>query len=313
MIQPNPNTGNQGGMQPSSCPPGSSRMDTIPSVPATTTTSGTSIGTGQGSSGIPSQGTGGARETAQSAADQAKQKGRETVHRFKDQAATAGQQIKEQATQTAHQLKDKGESMAVQQKDRVADDIAGVGSAIRDAAHRLHDEEDHNLARYTEAIADQVERVSGYLRSRDLGGLIGDCENMARRRPELLLGGMFVTGLAIGRFLKASRRRRDRDFGRAEFYESDEFYAADDEYGEIEPVGTVSTRYGGSASQYGTWGDDRAPGAAAPSPSAWEGPTDVSDTSPAPLISTPDLDATSELPTTSSSEGSACDVPNKPR
>src|SRR5690606_3987489 len=44
----------------------------------------------------------------------------------------------------------------------------------------------------------------------DLGQLLDDVEATARRRPELVFGGLLIAGLATARFLKASSRSRSR-------------------------------------------------------------------------------------------------------
>jgi gas vesicle protein len=167
-----------------------------------------------------------AGETARSAKEQIKQQATETGRQIREQAMAAGEQLKHQASDAAQQFKERSRTMASEQKERVADEISGVGAAIRDAAHRLHDDEDHNVARYTEALANQVDKVSGYLRNRDIGGLMHDCEDVARRRPEVFIGGMFVTGLAIARFLKASRRQPRHNGGFRQDFDGSSPYRA---------------------------------------------------------------------------------------
>jgi hypothetical protein len=52
--------------------------------------------------------------------------------------------------------------------------------------------------------------VADYLRTRDLNALRRDAEDMARRHPALLFGGLFLTGLVLGNLVKASRRKMDQ-------------------------------------------------------------------------------------------------------
>ena len=52
--------------------------------------------------------------------------------------------------------------------------------------------------------------MTGYLRERDLEGLLEDVEQFARRRPEVFLAGTFLAGLLLARFLKSSGERAEK-------------------------------------------------------------------------------------------------------
>jgi hypothetical protein len=52
--------------------------------------------------------------------------------------------------------------------------------------------------------ADQVERLSTYLRDSSFEDVIREAEDMARRQPLLFLGGAFLAGFLGARFLKSS-------------------------------------------------------------------------------------------------------------
>jgi hypothetical protein len=45
---------------------------------------------------------------------------------------------------------------------------------------------------------------AGYLDSREVGEILRDARDVARRRPELLVGTLFFAGLLLGRFLRSS-------------------------------------------------------------------------------------------------------------
>jgi hypothetical protein len=72
------------------------------------------------------------------------------------------------------------------------------------------DEATSMLADYTEKCADQLDRLSDYLKQKDLRSLFDDAQTMARRHPELFFGALFFGGLALARFLKASAKPRYR-------------------------------------------------------------------------------------------------------
>ena len=123
----------------------------------------------------------------------------------RDAATETARQAKAQAGQLAAQFKEKGATLVDEQKTRAADLIGDCVAATRRAAQKLHDENDHNLAGYADAFAEGLDSTARYLRETDPRRLVDGAADLARRRPEWVLGGMFVAGLAIARFLKASR------------------------------------------------------------------------------------------------------------
>ncbi|HEV2294353.1 MAG TPA: hypothetical protein VGR35_10885 [Tepidisphaeraceae bacterium] len=129
---------------------------------------------------------------------------RRTAQQAKDAAGQVVEQAKGQAKQLTQQATEQGTAMLNDQKSRAADSLGGIGSALRRAAQTLHEEQDEQLAQYTDSLADGVESSARYLRERDCRDLLSDAGDLARRRPELVLGGAFVAGLALMRFLKAS-------------------------------------------------------------------------------------------------------------
>jgi hypothetical protein len=101
-------------------------------------------------------------------------------------------------------------SLADQQKGRVADEIATFGAAAHRAADKFDEQDDHNIAGYIHAAGEQLDRIADYVRDKNLNQLLDDAGQLAQRRPELFFGGMFVAGLALARFLKASGRSSRR-------------------------------------------------------------------------------------------------------
>ena len=78
--------------------------------------------------------------------------------------------------------------------------LAGTAPAKVDAATR-------GLCELTERAARQVERASRYVRRSELRDMVGDLEELARRRPAILVGGSFATGMLLARFFKSSSER----------------------------------------------------------------------------------------------------------
>src|SRR5689334_4166623 len=137
---------------------------------------------------------------ANQAGEQAQDMAKEAVERVKEKAKEAGDKVREQ-----------GHTFLNEQKERVGSEIQAYSEAARRAAERLENESDTNLSSYVSSAADRLDRLATHVRERDLGELVDDVEEMARRRPEVFYAGMFVAGLVTARFLKASKEKRVRE------------------------------------------------------------------------------------------------------
>jgi hypothetical protein len=147
---------------------------------------------GRGNASSTSAGT--ASGTAREVADQAK----ETAGQVVDQA-------KETASQVADQARQQVTSGLSSQKERAAQGIGSVAQALRQTGQQLREQDQSGVTQYIDRAASQIERVSSYLEQNDVGQLVDDVEQFARRQPALFLGGAFVLGLLGARFLKSSR------------------------------------------------------------------------------------------------------------
>ena len=107
------------------------------------------------------------------------------------------------------------ESAAAQlstQKNKATEGIGTVAQAVRQSTQQLRDQQHETLAGYVESAADQVERFSQRLRDKDVGELLEDAQQLARKQPAVFIGSAFVAGLLGVRFLKSSARD-DRESG----------------------------------------------------------------------------------------------------
>lgn len=125
-----------------------------------------------------------------------------------DQARDTALQMVEQARDTAgemvDQLKEQATTRLVGQIERVAGELRGASTAIRNVGKDLREHDQGMLGGYADTIASQVNRAASYLEGKDLDGVIEDTERLARTRPGLFIGGAFLLGLAAARFLKSS-------------------------------------------------------------------------------------------------------------
>lgn len=142
----------------------------------------------------------------QSAASQAVEQVKRQAAEIGDEVRHAASEARQSVSESAANFRDRAADSASRQKDHVAEELSHFGVAMRSAADRLREEQDHRVAEYAQLAAEQIDRGAQYLRSRDLRGLIGDVESFARRRPGVFLGALFVAGLGVSRFLRASAR-----------------------------------------------------------------------------------------------------------
>lgn len=132
-----------------------------------------------------------------------------TQTQAKDSSETLLDQAKHAAQKMIGQTKDQLGTELKSQKDDASSKLGGVAAALRETGKTLGagDDKDSALPGYANQAADQVERLSSYVRSRTIGDLIGDVEGFARREPAIFLGGSFALGLLAARFLKSTGHR----------------------------------------------------------------------------------------------------------
>ena len=112
---------------------------------------------------------------------------------------------KEKLADTASHAGDKVASRLDMQKDRAAEGLGSVAQALRQASNQLGNQsEGATVHEYIASAANQVERLSGYLRSTDTKQMVKGVERFARQQPALFMGGAFMLGLLGARFLKSS-------------------------------------------------------------------------------------------------------------
>lgn len=99
-----------------------------------------------------------------------------------------------------------------EQKNRAADGLGGIADVLRNATSDLR-HENEALASYVDMASDQMKAFAEQIRQRGVSEMIDDVGQFARRRPALFIGGAFLVGLGIARFLKSTAERGDdRDY-----------------------------------------------------------------------------------------------------
>ena len=115
--------------------------------------------------------------------------------------AEAGQRTVETAGAVAKRATDTGISQVDRGREQAADTLSQVARSIRRASENLGEERQiaHDI---TDTVAEQTDRLAGYLRQTDARQMIRNVEDIARQQPLLFLGGAFVVGLLGARFIK---------------------------------------------------------------------------------------------------------------
>jgi hypothetical protein len=125
----------------------------------------------------------------------------------------------EQAKQTAQRAADQGRERARQQVDQrstqAGERMQSTGSDLRSVGEELRKQGKEGPAKLADNAAQRVERVGGYLKESDADRILNDVEDFGRRQPLALLAGGMVVGLALARFMKASSGRRYSERQRA--------------------------------------------------------------------------------------------------
>lgn len=125
----------------------------------------------------------------------------------REQTGAALQQIKEGAESATRQAREMGSSLFDTQRQNLVHRVESYAESAHKAADCLRAGEGSPLAGAVLTAADQLTRVSEYLRDKKPADVLHDLEGFARRRPEIVFGGMFLLGLTASRFLKASAPR----------------------------------------------------------------------------------------------------------
>lgn len=122
----------------------------------------------------------------------------------KDAAADLAEQTKAAAQTAAEDAKSAAMNRADGAKHRAADEVSGVASALRTAAEEMRSgsAQERTVGQIAESLAD----ASDAIRDKDLGTMVDDVSNFARRNPLVFLGGAALLGFAATRFAKASNK-----------------------------------------------------------------------------------------------------------
>ena len=105
-------------------------------------------------------------------------------------------------------IQQKVTSRVDEQKNRAADGLGGIADVFRNAGNELRNENE-SLAQYVDMASDQLRRFAETIRQRGVADMMDDVNRFARRNPAVFIGGAFLVGVGLARFLKSSADRGD--------------------------------------------------------------------------------------------------------
>jgi hypothetical protein len=152
--------------------------------------------------------------------EQVKERAAEVANYVKSSTRAATRQLKETADEVTRAIKEtvkeEAERLFEEHRDLAASKAAKAGKVTRQVAHALKAVRLDAVAEQVEAGARRANEASEYIKERNLTELLQDAEEIVQRNRGLAVGGLFVAGFALARFLKASEAGEDEDGGDAE-------------------------------------------------------------------------------------------------
>jgi hypothetical protein len=106
------------------------------------------------------------------------------------------------------QFRDEAQQMADERRLRLAAMLEEIGVVADSAASRFTEDRFGMLGDYTGRFAKGAHDVSRSVRQHSSTELWQRGRELAHKRPELVVGGMFVAGWTLARFFKASESHK---------------------------------------------------------------------------------------------------------
>lgn len=124
----------------------------------------------------------------------------------------ASYEHKSQNFQLGTSVMDYGNHIFSSQRDRAVGLISGVSQALKDAAGKIQDAgagQNSKFAGYVNTVIDKVDSFENSLANLQFETVVEKVKDFSKRRPEVIVGGLFLTGLAVGRMLRSAMPEGD--------------------------------------------------------------------------------------------------------
>jgi len=127
-----------------------------------------------------------------------------------DRAGEIAQQAQQKLGEAAEKASEQALSQLEARKAQAAEGLGSVAQALDQTSEQLRNQQQEVMPEYLHGAAETIRGAAEYLKRNDVRQLIENVRTVARRQPELFLGGAFVLGLLTARFLKSSGDGRAR-------------------------------------------------------------------------------------------------------
>ena len=145
--------------------------------------------------------------TAASAASSVASVAAPIVDQAKQQAQKVVEHTQRRAGEAIDQARVRTKGWIETQLDAAADGLDGIAGAVKDTGEQLRAHDPNNMGQVADvaaSTAETVRNVSSRLRDATVDDIMRDTEQFARRQPGLFIGGVFVLGFMLARFLKST-------------------------------------------------------------------------------------------------------------
>ena len=124
----------------------------------------------------------------------AAQEARDMGDRLKQTAQETGQQIKEQTSKAASNIQNRIDDYVEQRRSQLADSVGSLAQAVHESSRKLHEQDQHQFAPVLDSAASRLESLAQYMQHASFRDMTSDIADLARRRPEVFLGGALFAG-----------------------------------------------------------------------------------------------------------------------
>lgn len=109
------------------------------------------------------------------------------------------------AKDKAEAAREQAGSLIEERRTAAAGELTDLSEALRGASEHLRDRSRSMVAGLAQSTADQIESLATAVRERDIGELIDEAQQFARRQPEVFFVGAVALGFLFTRLLRSAR------------------------------------------------------------------------------------------------------------